>query len=127
MLADPNIQKRLEDTKAAGEVKALNEFFDMLQNQPNRAYYGIQHVLKANEAQAIQTLLVTDDLFRSANIQQRKQYVALVESVKEHGGDVKIFSTMHVSGERKFLKMFTDSKRVGKTFWSCCDFEIPNA
>lgn len=40
-------------------------------------------------------------LFRSQNIAERKRYVKLVDSVKESGGDVKIFSSMHVTGERK--------------------------
>lgn len=31
---------------------------------------------------------------------KRKEYVSLVEEVRDSGGDVKIFSTMHVSGEQ---------------------------
>lgn len=31
----------------------------------------------------------------------RKEYVELVESVRNGSGDVKIFSSMHVSGERE--------------------------
>jgi len=31
---------RLSDTKAAAEVKALEDFYSMLQNDPNRAFYG---------------------------------------------------------------------------------------
>lgn len=42
-------------------------------------------------------------LFRSQNIAERKRYVKLVDSVKEAGGDVKIFSSMHVTGERKLI------------------------
>jgi len=42
-------------------------------------------------------------LFRSQNIAERKRYVKLVDSVKESGGDVKIFSSMHVTGERKLI------------------------
>ena len=97
---------RLADTKASGEVKILNDFYDMLKNDPDRAFYGFDHVNQANERLAIQTLLVSDELFRSADLQTRKKYVALVENVKEGGGDVKIFSTMHVSGERKFFLFF---------------------
>jgi protein pelota len=33
-------------------------------------------------------------------VTQRKRYVKLVESVKENNGVVKIFSSMHVSGEQ---------------------------
>lgn len=42
-------------------------------------------------------------MFRCQDVNLRKEYVNLVESVKEFGGDVKIFSSLHVSGERKFI------------------------
>ena len=40
VLQDPAVSARLSDTKAAAEVKALNDFYSMLQNDPNRAFYG---------------------------------------------------------------------------------------
>lgn len=40
-------------------------------------------------------------LSRCQDIALRKEYVELVENVKDSGGDVKIFSSLHVSGERK--------------------------
>ena len=55
---------------------------------------------RANEHLAIETLLVTDGLFRSSDVQVRKAYVQLVESVRENGGVVRVFSAMHVTGER---------------------------
>jgi protein pelota len=82
-------------------VKALKDFYAMLKSEPDRAFYGLGHVELANERHAIQLLLVTDQLFRSADLKTRKRYVDLVESVKEFGGEVKIFSSLHVSGERK--------------------------
>lgn len=100
VLSDPQVSAKLSDTKASSEVKAIDSFFDTLQNEPARAYYGLAHVERAKEAQAIETLLVTDALFRSKDLQQRKRYVALVEAVKEQGGVVKIFSSLHISGEQ---------------------------
>ena len=38
----------------------------MLNTDSDRAYYGFGHIKKANEQKAIDTLLVTDDLFRLA-------------------------------------------------------------
>ena len=61
---------------------------------------GYKHIIKANESKAIDTLLVTDELFRSSDISTREQYVKLTESVKENGGTVSIFSTLHVTGEQ---------------------------
>uniref|UniRef100_A0A915J3R7 ERF1 domain-containing protein n=1 Tax=Romanomermis culicivorax TaxID=13658 RepID=A0A915J3R7_ROMCU len=100
VLADPQVASKLSDTKASNEVKTLETFFETLQNEPGRAYYGFAHVNRAKEAQAIESLLVTDSLFRSKDLDQRKKYVNLVEEVKEQGGLVKLFSSLHVSGEQ---------------------------
>lgn len=35
------------------------------------------------------------------DLKQRKRYVKLVDTVRESCGEVKIFSSLHVSGERK--------------------------
>lgn len=40
---------------------------------------------------------------RSADLPTRQRYVALVESVKDNGGIIRIFSSLHLSGERKWL------------------------
>ncbi len=100
VLQDSAVSARLADTKAQSEVRALEDFYSMLQNDPNRAFYGVKHVENANEAQAIETLMVSDELFRAQDIAVRKRYVNLVDSVRDNGGDVKIFSSLHVSGER---------------------------
>ncbi|XP_042514409.1 protein PELOTA 1 isoform X1 [Macadamia integrifolia] len=100
VLDAPNVMTLIKDTKAAQEVRALKDFFDMLSNEPARACYGPKHVEVAHERMAVQTLLITDDLFRNANVETRKQYVNLVSSVKDSGGTVHIFSSMHVSGEQ---------------------------
>ncbi|XP_014769545.1 protein pelota homolog [Octopus bimaculoides] len=100
VLQDPSMANRLADTKALGEVKALDEFYNMLVNDPDRAVYGIKPVEKASDLLAIETLMVSDELFRSRDIQKRQRYVALVDKVKENGADVKIFSSLHVSGEQ---------------------------
>lgn len=100
VLQDPGVMVKLADTKAQSEVKTLEDFYQMLQTDPNRAFYGVKHVERANEEQAIETLLISDELFRAQDIAIRKRYVSLVDSVRENGGEVKIFSSLHVSGEQ---------------------------
>lgn len=39
---------------------------------------------------------------RNADIAARRKYVNLVKSVKDSGGTVHIFSSLHVSGEREY-------------------------
>lgn len=100
ILQDTGVISKIADTKAAGEVKVLDAFYTTLQCEPAKAFYGKRHVEKASAAQAIETLLITDSLFRCSNVPLRKEYVQLVDSVREAGGDVKIFSSMHLSGEQ---------------------------
>jgi len=98
VFSNPDIMSQIIDTKVAKEVNALNKFMRMMDTNPDKAYYGYCHVAKANEELAIESLLVTDELFRSSDVVTRKKYVALVESVRENGGNVYVFSSLHVSG-----------------------------
>lgn len=100
VLQDPAIVSRISDTKALGEVKALEQFYTTLQCEPSKAFYGFNHVQKAADAQSIETLLISDHLFRAPDVVLRKKYVSLVDNVRNAGGNVKIFSSIHVSGEQ---------------------------
>lgn len=98
MIAIPEVAKQLLDTRVVGDVQAMERFFKMLNTDQDRAYYGYNHVHTADEQLAVDTLMVTDTLFKSSDTATRTQYVNLVESVKDHGGTVHIFSSLHPSG-----------------------------
>ncbi|THD19431.1 Pelota [Fasciola hepatica] len=100
VLTDSGVLNKLANTKAATEVNALNEFYQMLKVDQSRAFYGYKHVKAAVDAMAVDTLLVSDALFRSRNLEERKRYVSLVDAVREDTGTVRIFSSLHVSGEQ---------------------------
>jgi len=101
VLTDPVVLAKLENTKAITEVKALEKFFETLELDQDRAYYGWRHVSKAHyDYQAIEKLLISDKLFRSTRISDRKKYIQLVDDVKANGGEVYLFSSMHVSGQQ---------------------------
>uniref|UniRef100_A0A5K4FDV2 Protein pelota homolog n=1 Tax=Schistosoma mansoni TaxID=6183 RepID=A0A5K4FDV2_SCHMA len=100
VLTDSVVMSKLVNTKATSEVTALNDFYQMLKTDQSRAFYGYKHVKSAADACAIDTLLITDALFRSRNLNERKQYVELVDQVKDNQGIVRIFSSLHVSGEQ---------------------------
>eukprot|EP00980_Cylindrotheca_fusiformis_P024256 scaffold11680_cov142-Cylindrotheca_fusiformis.AAC.14 len=95
VFSDPAIMARMNDTKVAREVEVLNKFMRMMEMDPDKAYYGYPHVSKAQEQLAVDSLLVTDQLFRSSNVKTRKQYVQLVEDARAAGG-----SSMHNSGQQ---------------------------
>lgn len=100
ILADPVLQSRLADTKAAEEVKALHQFLELMHTDPDRACYGIVPVEQALEENAIDVLLLSDNLFRSLDLRKRKRYVALVDTAREKNAVVRVFSSLHVSGEQ---------------------------
>jgi len=100
VLKAPGIAEQIKDTMASREVRALGDFYSMLASDPARAFYGPGHVAAAAELGAIQILLITDSVFRVNNVEKRRKVTKLVEGVREAGGEVFVFSAMHVSGEQ---------------------------
>lgn len=100
LMAAPGIASQIKDTKAAKEVRVLQDFFDMLGSDPSRAFYGPGHVTAAHEMGAIAVLLITDSLFRVNDVAKRTRYTALAEEVQAGGGTAVIFSGMHATGEQ---------------------------
>jgi protein pelota len=100
VLADPSVRARLADTKAAGEVAALDKFFAALRSTPERALYGYRNVRAAADRGAIEELLLSDALFRARQLATRSAYVQLVDDAGGAGAQVRLFSSLHVSGEQ---------------------------
>ncbi|RLV90111.1 Protein dom34 [Spathaspora sp. JA1] len=98
VLADPATRKRLADTKFAEESEALSRFQRALNNDDGRAWYGVEEITKALNMDAVRYLMVTDELFRSDDIETRRQYIELTEQAKRNGAGVYIFSSLHESG-----------------------------
>lgn len=99
-MTDAMVQKKMKDTKAAKHFVALEELQRRVANEPERQCYGLKDVKKARDAGAIDILMISDELFRSTTLSTRKQYVELVEEVKNMGNTtVHIFSSGHVTGQ----------------------------
>ncbi|CDR40071.1 CYFA0S04e03004g1_1 [Cyberlindnera fabianii] len=98
VLKSDQVQKQLADTKFAKDVMALEEFFKSLNADDSKAWYGDKEVGKAVDMGAVSKLLLTDTLFRADDVNIRKKYADLGDSVRANGGEVFVFSTMHESG-----------------------------
>lgn len=98
VLENPTLRGLIANTKAVSEVRALDDFFEMLANDPARAFYGPAHVMAAHELNAIDQLLLTDTVFRTRDIKLRKMWVRATEEVVASGGRVHFFSSAHASG-----------------------------
>lgn len=92
VLKEPRIAELLADTKAVLENRLMETFQKCLSNDPDRCTYGLTHIRKAVDECAVKHLLLSDSLFRSHDVSERKMYGKMMATVKENGGDVMIFS-----------------------------------
>lgn len=99
ILGREDMQARLAQLGAVKELAAFKRFREMLQKDPHRAAYGPAHVRYCYEMGAIDVLLLTDCLLHAFDVEKRKEYVELVENVKNTGATVAILSTQHMSGQ----------------------------
>ena len=99
VLSDAEVMAMVSDTKASKEVAYLEKFHRMMAQDTGRAFYGPIQVEGAAEQGAIDTLMVTDKLIRSAHSEERRRYAEMMENVANTGGEVLVFSSMHISGE----------------------------
>ena len=100
VLENPAVVSLIADTKAAAEVRALDDFFETLADRPDRALYGPAHVLAAHDMLAIDVLLITDAVFRTKDAGERRRWARTVEEVRGAGGKTHVFSAGHASGEQ---------------------------
>merc|ERR1712232_681192 len=98
-MGDPQVQKRVANTRAGVHFKALEELQKRLANEPERACYGPKEVKRALDLGAIDTLMISDKLFRNSSVKVRKEYVKLVTDVKESHYAAHVFSSGHVTGK----------------------------
>ncbi|ORY63278.1 translation factor pelota [Pseudomassariella vexata] len=104
ILKSPEVLATMKEMKFSKETRFMDEFFDRLRKDDGRAWYGTSTVTKAVQEGAVGigggVLLVNNSLFRSLDIATRKKYVELVDQVRAEGGDARILSSDHESGQR---------------------------
>ncbi|KAJ5959836.1 eRF1 domain 3 [Penicillium vulpinum] len=105
VLQSPAVKTILADTKYARETKLMDDFQEQLRKETNKATYGPREVEFAVEQGAVGrgggVLIVSNRLFRSQDIAERKRWVGLVDRVRDvEGGEVRILSSDHESGKR---------------------------
>ncbi|CCH60972.1 hypothetical protein TBLA_0D04760 [Henningerozyma blattae CBS 6284] len=98
VLKNPEYSSVLEDTKYSRDAMILDEFLSHLNEDDGKAWYGEREVKHAAGLDAVDTLLITDELLRGDDVSKRKECMELVEQVKGTGGKVMVFSTLHSSG-----------------------------
>jgi protein pelota len=105
VLATPTVRAKLADTAFARDMTLLDRFEKSMRADDGRIAYGPKQVESAVSKGAVGrgggTLLISNRLFRSLDVAERKRWVDLVERVREvEGGDVRVLNEMHESGKR---------------------------
>ncbi|SOV75171.1 PelOta protein homologue, putative [Plasmodium sp. gorilla clade G3] len=100
ILNDENMKKQILSLKVVSHVDILNKFYKIFEKNEDKICYGPDEVKYASKINAIDSLLITDKTFRSCDVKTRKEYVQVVQHVKNTGGQVYIFSDNHTSGEQ---------------------------
>lgn len=99
VLNDVKVRNLIKNTESTIEIRLFNEFRDMLSSNSDRACYGLKNVDMALELMAIETLMITEELFRNSEISTKQKYIGIVKLVKEAGGKVAVLPTGNMSGE----------------------------
>ncbi|KAJ5684417.1 uncharacterized protein N7477_000762 [Penicillium maclennaniae] len=105
VLQSPAVKALLADTKYARETKLMDDFLEQLRKETNKATYGPREVESAVDQGAVGrgggVLILSNRLFRSQDVAERKRWVSLVDRVRDvEGGEVRILSSDHESGKR---------------------------
>lgn len=105
VLQSPTVKALLSDTKHARETKLMDDFNEQLRKETNKATYGPREVEHAVDQGAVGpgggVLIISNRLFRSQDVAERKRWVALVDRVRDvAGGEVRVLSSEHESGKR---------------------------
>ncbi|KAI9122382.1 hypothetical protein K1719_007071 [Acacia pycnantha] len=100
VLNDSGVMNVIKDSEVGLEIRAFKELWELLMSDSGRACYGPKNVEAAHEMMAIETLLITEEMYKSDETRTRQKYVSLVKSVKGGGGKAFVYSTRHVSVEQ---------------------------
>lgn len=100
ILSDPKVMSKMENTKAIEQNKRLDKFFEVMKKNEDMVAYGEKDVFHCIHIKAVDTLLISDHLFRTKDFKKRRLYNDIVEEVKKFGGKTVVFSSLHPSGEK---------------------------
>ena len=100
MLSNAAVNQRIKDMGCAQEAQVLDRFFEALALTEDKVTYGPKSVMKALNEMAIETLLISDKLFRSKDVDKRKFYVTMHDHALRDGLKVVVFGSTSGAGQR---------------------------
>lgn len=93
-------EKIAEEQRVAYEMRLMEELRKRIGKDTGTVTYGLSNVKQALEMGAVDTLLISDDMLRIDDIEQRETIDQLVEQNAKMRGKTVIFSVLHETGEQ---------------------------
>lgn len=78
IINNKQVQDSITGLSCFNEQKYLDDFFEVLRTKDNECTYGKKAVQVCLDQSAVKVMLISDNLFRSKNLQTRKEYVGIV-------------------------------------------------
>lgn len=104
VLSSKAVAAQMTNARFTRESVLLDQMYESLRKDDGRAWYGPKEVEQCVEKGAVSggsgTLLISNKLFRSNDIGERRRWVILVDKVKAAGAEVRVLSDVHESGRR---------------------------
>ena len=100
VMGNQMIQQQIQQMGFSTETQLLDLFFETLRTEDTKVCYGRMSVECAMDHNAVETLLISDHLFRSTSTEVRRIYVKLSEKGEKLGLKVFIFSSETPVGNR---------------------------
>ena len=99
ILAKPEINKLIKDTKCVDDVIVMERFNGILGTNADKIFFGYKAFEIAYEKNAINTLIITDGYLRKIPPLTRKDLSAKIKDLKSEA-TVCQFSSKHITGEK---------------------------
>ncbi|EZG67510.1 putative pelota protein [Gregarina niphandrodes] len=92
LLSNEQVSRKLADTRAVCEFQAIQNFHKMKNQDPLRVTYGLAGVYTAGNLGAIDSLIISDRLFKSSNLKVRKYFSELAQQLEHLKAKIIIVS-----------------------------------
>jgi protein pelota len=102
------LSKAIEASTIIRDTRLMDELLSRLAAKPNLVTYGLDEVRKAVERGAVESLLVSERLFKELSAEERKDIESLCKKTEGYGG--KVF---FIGGEHEKGKQLVSLGRIG--------------
>ncbi len=100
IIRNGSISSQKTDFRFARQAEFMAKFVEHLGKQDGLCMYGLDEVIKAATAGAIEILLITDSLLRTADLEKREKIEEALNNTELQGGEVHILSTQNPPGQQ---------------------------